>query len=78
MSLERELAKAVLAGVVSSAAATQAQRLRYSARQDPPGAYRESKRALADVADEVSENPRPAVNLLEALWDGSTRGRRRR
>jgi hypothetical protein len=75
MSFRRELARAVLAEVVASTAADRAQRLRRSARQDPAGLYRDSKRAMAGVADEISEDPQPVVDLLEAMWDGPRRRR---
>jgi hypothetical protein len=75
MSFRRELAKAVLAEVVASTAADRAQRLRASARGDAPGLYRESKRAMAEVADGISDDPQPVVDMVEALWDGSRRRR---
>ena len=69
MSFRRELAKAVLAEVVSAAAEDRARRLRASARRDAPGLYRDAKRGAARVADEVADDPQPVVDLIEALWD---------
>ena len=76
MSFRRELAKALLAEVVSSASANRAAQLRDAARQDPPGFYRDSKRAVAQVADEISQDPKPVVDLIEAMWDGPNHRRR--
>jgi hypothetical protein len=73
MSFRRELAKAMLAEVVSATAADRAQRLKESAQRDAPGLYRDSKRAVADVADGISDDPHPVVDLVEMWWDSQKR-----
>ena len=74
MTFRRELAKAILRGVISTQADKSAAGLRHSARRESPGLYREAKYALADAADSVAEDPDVVVKLIEALWDSPRRG----
>ena len=69
MSFRRDLAKAVLREVISAKAEGASRELRSSSRRNPPGLVRDSKRALAGVSDELSRDPTPVINLLEAWWD---------
>lgn len=79
MSFQRELAKAVLREIVSLKAEDASRSLRSSARSGRPGLVRDSKRALADVAEDVSNDPDRVVRLIESAWDGAAtrRGRSR-
>lgn len=73
MSLLREIAKFALAQVVTDHATDRARRLRSSARRDPPGWTRSSKRTLAKVADGIADDPDIVVRIVEAWWDGERR-----
>jgi hypothetical protein len=73
MSLLRELAKAGLAIAISAKAEDAARDLRRSARRTHAGLGRELRYDLADVAEEISEDPGPLVRALEAEWDRSRR-----
>lgn len=75
MSFRRDLAKAVLAEVVSVTAAERARRLRSSARRDATGLYQAAKHGAADLADDISDHPQPVVDLIEAWWDRPKRRR---
>lgn len=77
MSFKRELAKALLREVVSDRATRAATSLRGSARREAAGLAKDSFKFLAEVSDEVAENPNPIVELIEAWWDAPRREQRR-
>ena len=69
MSFRRELAKALLAEVISEVAASEGRKLRRSARRSSPGWGRDVRRSLARTSDDVADNPEPVVKVIEAWWD---------